>query len=117
MDTIKVDSRGKRIIFERATRTPGVYLTMADVRAANAALGHYWFEPATLRFFSSRILANTLRGGYFVTSERFDANSARFYSVRQVQTDGAIDTVGKFQAYTSAAQAKRAIAKLVEVQS
>lgn len=97
-----------------SVHTPGVYLTMADVRAANKAAGHHWFEPGTMRFFSSRILANTLRNGYFVTSERFDANSPRRYTVRKVEESGAIDTVGELQQYATAAQAKAAITKLVQ---
>lgn len=29
--------------------------SMTDVRAANAAIGHSWFSPASMRFFDSRI--------------------------------------------------------------
>lgn len=32
-----------------------MFKTMADVRAANKAIGHHYFERSTMRFFDSRV--------------------------------------------------------------
>ena len=77
--------------------------------------GHY-FEPSTMRFFDSRVLERVIHDGagkvYFVTSERFDSRSPRLYSVRSMNSEGSIDTVGKFQEYGTAKQAQGVIKRL-----
>ena len=95
------------------------YRTMADVRRANAANGFHFFDASTLRFFASRI-GRTLYGGrYFITSEQFISYSDpsysgdRLYTVREVQPDGSIETVGEFQQYETNAQARAAIRNLL----
>jgi hypothetical protein len=90
----------------------GIY-DMSDVRSVNARAGQHWFEPATMRFFRSRV-GDTLYGQrYFVSSEQFDYNSPRLYTVRELNDDGGIDTVGEFQGYTTRAQAIGAIRRLL----
>ena len=74
----------------------------------NKSTGHYFFDPATMRGFYSR--AQTIppyRGRVFVTSEKFSWNSPRKYSVREVQPDGGIKTIGDFGAFTSRQSAHR----------
>ena len=82
--------------------------------------GYYWFSAGAKRFFSSRILAATWtpsydgRGAWFVTSEQFRPSQGdphpRRYSVRWADFQSAkVDTVGEFQAYRTARDAKRAI--------
>ena len=94
-------------------------------------LGSHFFDAAAMRFFDSRILSdfyvvesdvNTAGGslGYFVTSERYDETTPRGYTVRSFRVtpyDGGrgltdhkvfVDTVGEFQEYESAREAKRA---------
>lgn len=68
----------------------------------NKNTGHHFFDAATMRGFYSR--AQTIppyRGRVFVTSEKFSYNSPRKYSVREVQPDGGIKTIGDFGAFTS----------------
>jgi hypothetical protein len=91
----------------------------------------YFFSPGAMRFFDSRVL----RGLYvveeeadrfralFITSERYDETSPRLYTVRVVTLtadrldDGStvyrqdIDQVGEFQAYDTAAAARRFAAR------
>lgn len=79
--------------------------------------GRHWFDASTLRFFSSRIPAigfttKDKETTYFVTSERYDWNRPRLYTVRSYTwATREIDTVGDFQQYKSRsgaiAQAKR----------
>ena len=77
--------------------------------------GH-WFDPASKRFFSSRVdQTATVKDGkaYFTSSEQFDCDAPRLYSVRVCDlTTGDIDTVGEFQQYETASQARRAIKQL-----
>ncbi len=92
------------------TRT---FLDMADVRAANKASGQHWFSRSTMRFFNSVVESPLYHGRYFITSERYMDDAAKLYSVRVVQDDAGIDTVGEFQAYISKADAREAIRALV----
>lgn len=89
--------------------------TVREIRARNAELGHYFFQPESMRFFASRILRDCYpaadgSGTYFVTSEQFrpvdGAPHARLYTVRLSRLDGSIDTVGEFQAFATARAAK-----------
>lgn len=76
----------------------------------------YWFAPDTLRFFGSRIYWHTLTeidGGYlFISSEdNFDRTEKRF-SVRSVNADYDIDTVGEFNGYETFPEAKKVLKAL-----
>ena len=102
---------------ENATTERATFGSVADIRAANVALGHYFFDADTLRFFGSRISEHVYGGRYFVTSERDEAVSSRFpaawngerrYTVREASPDGSVSTVGDFGAYGTLAEAKRA---------
>lgn len=92
------------------------FRTIADIKRANKELGHHWFSPDTMRFFSSRVLREVYGGRYFVTSEQFypvlGEAYARRYTIRVAADDGSIDTVGEFQAYKTARAAKAAARKL-----
>ena len=88
------------------------YKTIQDIRAAHTARGGYFFSPATIRLFSSRILSPVFPGGIFVTSERdsgvFTSNGfmaawdgERRYTVRVCRPDGDIDTVSEFGQFST----------------
>jgi hypothetical protein len=77
-----------------------MFKTMADVRAANKAIGNHWFEKSTMKFFNSRVESRLLGGRYFITSERRELTFPKRYTVREVLPDGGIKTVGEFQGYT-----------------
>jgi len=70
--------------------------------------GHF-FSPSAMKFFNSRVIQDVFCGVnncYFVTSERYDANSPRLFTLRKYDpsTDN-FETVGDFQAYESKAVA------------
>lgn len=74
--------------------------------------GHF-FDPDTMRFFNSRIMRTVYYAGpssiVFVTSERFDWNTPRRYTVRVWDGKSVnIDDVGEFQAYDTSQKAHRA---------
>lgn len=90
---------------------------MADVKAANAAIGGHWFERSTMRFFNTRIESKLMTRGssgrqVFITSERCDETTPRKYTVREALTDGSIDTVGEFQQHATLQDARDAVVAL-----
>jgi len=90
-----------------------MFETMADVRAANKAIGHHWFSPGAKTFFRSRV-GRTLYGGrYFISSEQFSERAPRFYTIREVSHDGQIRTVGTFQQYRDAESARKEIKSMI----
>lgn len=91
--------------------------SLAEIRARNAAIGHHFFEPSAMRFFRSRCSGAVYpgtRSTWFVTSEQFDSDSPRLYSVRVQQIDGTIDTVGEFQQYATSREARAVAARLAK---
>jgi hypothetical protein len=71
------------------TRT---YFTIKEIKEANKAIGHHWFSTGAMRFFDSRILRGVIGGHYFISSERFDHNTPRTYTVRVACDDGRVET-------------------------
>jgi hypothetical protein len=92
----------------------GALETIDDVKRANRRAGGHWFSPDTLRFFRGRV-GRTLYGGrFFVSSEQFDHDSPRLYTVREVRDGGKdIATVGEFQAYRTNGDAVKRIRELL----
>lgn len=92
------------------------FRTMDDVRLANHELGHHWFEPATLRWFGSRVGSTLYGGRFFTTSERDPSGSAwngqRRYSVREVRPDGSVDTASGFGEFASWSGADKAAQRM-----
>lgn len=93
--------------------------SMEEVRAANAAIGHHWFDAATLEYWGTlveRFPAGDvapdralIAGEYFVTSEPdFDGADRRF-TVRWVHASGAIETVGGFREHADRSAALAAL--------
>ena len=77
------------------------FRTIRQIENRNSSTGHYFFEPSTMRFFSSRVHCDVYGGCLFVTSEKGTHQSTRLYTVRKIEEDGSITTVGGFQAFHS----------------
>ena len=79
----------------------GIY----DIRDVKSKHRGHFFDKDAMRFFNSRLVDEvfpSLGKVYFVTSEKFDYNSPRKFSVRVLNLDtGSIDTVGDFHALES----------------
>lgn len=82
------------------------------IKRANREAEHHFFDAGTLRFFNSRVLSGVIGNRYFITSERYDhsdgSSEPRRYTVRVADDAGRIDTVGDFQEWSTAAQARSA---------
>lgn len=92
----------------------GEYYSMTDLQYAHR--GH-WFSPGAMRFFKSRLGSEVLPvadGWLFTSSERFDDNTPRLYTIRKMDQYGEISEVGEFQQYPSSAAAKRAMRKVYD---
>jgi hypothetical protein len=62
-------------------------MTMLEVKRAAREHGSHWFDAATMRFFKSRVMPrvwNTPAGPAFISSEQFDEDSPRLYTIRVV---------------------------------
>jgi len=86
-----------------------MFKTLAEVKAANKAIGNHWFERSTMRFFNSKVETGLLRGRFFITSERMELTFPKRYTVREAMPDGDIKTVGEFQGYTDLELARMAV--------
>jgi len=84
--------------------------TISDVKRGNKAGGMFFFERKTMSFFKSKIESGLLKGRFFITSEQNREDEPRAYTVREVQEDYSIKTIGAFMGYKSKAAAKNSIA-------
>ena len=86
------------------------YLSLEQIKNHNNDIGHHWFSPKTMRFFSCRILSVLHLGRFFISSEE-DTYSGRDrrYTIREALLCGCIETVGEFGQYDNARQAKKAL--------
>jgi len=75
--------------------------TIGDVRFHNDRNGFCWFEKQTMSFFGSKIESSLLKGGYFITSEKNFDGTKRLYTIRKVNEDFSINTIGSFQQFTT----------------
>ena len=90
------------------TTTMPYHWTMCHIKSYCWNRGSHFFSPESMRFSSSRIQNNPpYKGRVFVTSERMNWNSPRYYSVRVVKPSGHIETVGDFQGFASRQSAHR----------
>lgn len=85
------------------------WASIPAVKRANKALGHSWFSPGAMSFFQSKVETSVLAERYFVTSEHREGPGDRRYTVRIVDDEGAVDTVGDFQQHATLAEAKAAL--------
>lgn len=69
----------------------------------------HFFDRATMRFFHSRVSPLILHmslGIVFITSEQFDTDSPRRYTIRLMENSGNVGDIGEFQQYDSYRDAK-----------
>lgn len=69
-----------------------MYKTIEEIKEANKAIGHYFFNPNTMKAWASRVLSTVYGGRYFVTSELNYDKTKRVYTVREC-IDGDCHTV------------------------
>jgi hypothetical protein len=91
-----------------------VYTHVDEIKAANRALGHHWFDRDTMSFFDSKVYGSVHYGRYFISSEVPWGVEKRRYTIRVADERGAVDTIGAPAQYTSYTQAAQALDRMVE---
>ena len=94
-----------------------VYNTPTNINQIRINCNHSnnnFFDKDTMKFFNSRITNSIKRTDtkdiYFITSEKFDCNSQREYTIRKyIHNTCNIETIGEFQQYDSLYKAKKAM--------
>jgi len=82
-------------------------LTIADIKRNNKNAGYHFFDRDTMRFFNSRIETGLYKDNTFITSEQFDYNSPREYTIRRALEGGLkIETIGEFGQFETLEDAK-----------
>lgn len=89
------------------------FASIEAMKRANRDAGFHFFDADSMRFFRSRIAPGVIGGRFFVTSEQYVAvmsneKGPRLYTVREMRSDGSIETVGEFQAHRSLGAARNA---------
>lgn len=89
-------------------------MNIEQIKERHTAAGFYFFSPDTMRFFNSKVHNPTHTGAfgivYFITSEQFDNDSVRLYTIRQFNPKTCeVDTYEEFQAYATLYQATKAL--------
>ena len=84
------------------------FWTMYQLERFHWSRGYHFFSADTMRFFNSRIQSlPPYKGRVFVTSERMNWNTPRYYTVRVIQPSGNIETIGEFQGFATHQSAHR----------
>ena len=86
------------------------YANLREVLDANDAAGQHFFDADTMEFFNSKLESDLIDGRFFITSERFDFDTAKQYTIRAAQDDGAIVTLGDFGQYQTLQDARDVLA-------
>lgn len=79
-----------------------------EVQRKNQETGHYFFSPATMSFFKSKVNPNEIlyKDKYFITEET-NLSGVKKFSVREFNAEsGDIHTVGEFHKFSSRKEAK-----------
>lgn len=91
-----------------ANRDKSGKISIGEVKRTNKEKGRFFFSKDTMKFFNSRVetKGDLQKGKYFITSEKFDENTPRKYSVRKFdRKSGEIETVGEFGQFRSKQEA------------
>ena len=90
------------------TSTMPYFWRMYQLQRYHENRGFHFFKPFNMRFFSSRVQTTPpYKGRVFVTSEKYDWKSPRYYTVRCIRPDGGIDTIEEFQGFATRQSAHR----------
>jgi len=88
------------------------YNNIQEIIDHNFEAGQFYFSEGAMRFFNS-VVAPTLYGEHqniFITSEQFDEDTRRMYSVHLIDENGEVQDLSEFQQFKHIKQAKKFIA-------
>ncbi len=84
-----------------------MYKSILEIKEKNKQVGRHFFSLNTMRFFSSKVESEVIKGRYFITSEKtgFDTTD-RAYTIREARENGSIGQVGGFGAFNTIEEAE-----------
>lgn len=87
------------------------FKSIGAIQRANEKSGGCWFSPDTMAFFRSRTYPGVYGGRFFISSEKqtgcFTGNThPRLFTIREVDVEGDIGTVGEFQEFRTLKKAQ-----------
>ena len=90
----------------------GTFHTIEMMRRHNICQGYHFFDKDAMRFFRSRIAPGVVHGRVFITSEQFDYQSPRLYTVRAMRDDGSTTELSEFQQFDTLRQARSYVRRI-----
>lgn len=90
-----------------------MFSNMLEVVEANKRAGYHFFDADAMRFFNSRVGSALYAGRYFITSERFSADTPRMYTIREADDEGCINNASAYQQFNSRSAALAAVRRLI----
>lgn len=90
-----------------------VPLTIKHVQAINEMVGMAFFDKSNMRFFNSKLHGSLHENRFFITSERYPDHIDRRYTVRCMNHQGRIETIGKFYEITTYDQALQQLRDII----
>ena len=88
------------------------YKSIAEIKAAakSSRYSQQWFSLDTMQFFGTKIETGVVKDCYFVTSDSIESDVfTRRFTVRHVDDDGNVSTVGEFRQYATLNEALASI--------
>lgn len=92
------------------------YNTIDDIKDANTALGHSWFDAETARYHGSSVESEIIGGCYFVESsyrELGDSDSGKVFRAVGASPDGNVQYVSGGDTFDTADAAREYIDGIV----
>lgn len=83
--------------------------SISELKALHKSNGWHFFDRGAMAFFNSRIESGIIGGRYFITSERFNDDTPRKFTVRTFDERGSVDTLGEFCGHLDKESARDAI--------
>lgn len=90
----------------------GTFHTIEMMKHHNMCQGFHFFDRDAMRFFRSRIAPGVVHGRVFITSEQFDYQSPRLYTVRALKDDGSTAQLSEFQQFDTLRQARAYVRRI-----
>lgn len=90
----------------------GTFHTIEMIKQANDTAGFHFFSKDAMRFFRSRVAPGVVHGRVFITSEQFDYESPRLYTVRAMKDDGSTADLSGFQRFETLRQARAYVKRI-----
>lgn len=92
-----------------------MFANMAEAKKAHKNFGGHFFDREAMKFFNSKVESQLIDGRFFITSERFNDESPKLFTIREIASNGEmLSDVGNFQEFNSLESALVAVGRHIE---